>query len=98
MFLADLNQLEIGRTNRAARHVVAAAHLASPKQFYVVSPLFIVLYMRRKWCGICATIAAIIAPTVAMAWGTYGRGWSALTLDGSWVVKYSEVRESPGLS
>lgn len=56
----------------------------------MVSPVFIVLYMRRKWWGISATFLGIAASTAAMAVGTYARGWSAMTLDGSWVVKYSE--------
>lgn len=55
-----------------------------------MSPLFIVLYMRRKWWGISATFLGIVASTAAMAVGTYVRGWSALTLDGAWVVKYSQ--------
>lgn len=59
-------------------------------QFYMVSPVFIVLYMRRKWWGISATFFAIAASTAAMAIGTFARGWSALTLDGAWVIKYSE--------
>ncbi|CBN77498.1 conserved unknown protein [Ectocarpus siliculosus] len=65
-------------------------YLADDMQFYMVSPVFIVLYMRRKWWGVAATFLAIVASTAAMAIGTYVRGWSALTLDGSWVVKYSE--------
>lgn len=60
-------------------------------QFYIVSPLFIVLYMRRKLWGILTIFLAIAASTIAMAVGTYARGWSALTMDGSWVVKYSEA-------
>lgn len=49
------------------------------------------LYMRRKIWGMVATFIAIVASTAAMAIGTYVRGWSALTLDGSWVIKYSEA-------
>eukprot|EP00904_Undaria_pinnatifida_P008086 jgi/Undpi1/4407/HiC_scaffold_17.g07762.m1 len=59
-------------------------------KFYVLSPLLMVLYMRRTSLGIAATAAAILASSGAMAVGTYVRGWSALTLDGSWVVKYSQ--------
>eukprot|EP00903_Cladosiphon_okamuranus_P009857 g9367.t1 len=65
-------------------------YLADDMQFYMVSPVFIVLYMRRKWWGVWATFMAIAASTAAMAIGTYARGWSALTLDGAWVIKYSE--------
>ena len=49
-------------------------------------------YMRRASFGIAATVSAILASSGAMAIGTYARGWSALTLDGSWVVKYSQAR------
>lgn len=64
--------------------------LLSRQQFYVLSPAFIVLYMRRRLWGLSVTFLAIVASTAAMAIGTYLRGWSALTLDGSWVIKYSE--------
>ncbi|CAM9859469.1 unnamed protein product, partial [Laminaria digitata] len=50
-----------------------------------------VLYMRRASLGVAATVSAILATSGAMAVGTYVRGWSALTLDGSWVVKYSQA-------
>eukprot|EP00752_Nemacystus_decipiens_P006535 g5886.t1 len=76
-----------GETKECFYH---AWYLADDMQFYMVSPVFIVLYMRRKWWGIWATFAGIASSTAAMAIGTYVRGWSALTLDGAWVVKYSE--------
>ncbi|CAM9170227.1 unnamed protein product, partial [Hapterophycus canaliculatus] len=76
-----------GETQECFYH---AWYLADDMQFYMVSPVFIVLYMRRRWWGLAVTFLAIAASTAAMAIGTYVRGWSALTLDGSWVVKYSE--------
>ncbi|CAN0072229.1 unnamed protein product, partial [Discosporangium mesarthrocarpum] len=65
-------------------------YLANDMQFYAISPLFIVLYLRNKFWGFTATAIVLCASVLAMAIGTYARGWSALTLDGAWVVKYSE--------
>ncbi|CAM9228319.1 unnamed protein product, partial [Phaeothamnion confervicola] len=65
-------------------------YLANDMQFYVVSPFFIVLYLRNKALGAAATVGVLLASVGAMMWGTYARQWSALTFDGAWVVAYSE--------
>jgi peptidoglycan/LPS O-acetylase OafA/YrhL len=63
---------------------------ANDMQFYVASPLFILLYLRGARAGAAAVVAVAALSTVGMAVGTALLQWSALTLDGKWTVDYSE--------
>jgi hypothetical protein len=40
--------------------------------------------------GIMAVGIVLLVSTIAMIIGTVTRNWSALTLDGSWTIKYSQ--------
>lgn len=77
---------------RRAGRAVPCRAVPRLSQFYLVSPVFIALYMWKPLWGMVATLCALVASTSAMAIGTLSRDWSALALEGSWFVKYSEVR------
>ena len=64
-------------------------YLANDMQFYAVSPLFVLLFLKNKWLGI-ATSAAVVSASVAMTYHfTIRYGWSAHSLDGLAVTKYA---------
>ncbi|CAM9306129.1 unnamed protein product [Chrysoparadoxa australica] len=65
-------------------------YLANDMQFYIVSPIFIVLYLNRPRLGCLLVALVLLASTAGMVYGTFAGDWSALTLDGSWTIKYSQ--------
>eukprot|EP00611_Tribonema_gayanum_P001510 TRINITY_DN1110_c1_g1_i2.p1 TRINITY_DN1110_c1_g1~~TRINITY_DN1110_c1_g1_i2.p1 ORF type:complete len:767 (-),score=284.50 TRINITY_DN1110_c1_g1_i2:1197-3497(-) len=65
-------------------------YLANDMQFYLLSPFFIILFLRNHIAGAAATAGIVAASTAAMVYGTVTDGWSALTLDGEWTVRYSQ--------
>jgi hypothetical protein len=71
--------------------LIAFRYLADDMQFYLVSPLFVCLYLVRDWLGVLSALAALAASCALGFAGTLTHGWSAHSFDGLDVTKYSHA-------
>ena len=64
-------------------------YLAVDMQFYIISPLFVWLYLKKSIYGIFLTIFVCCLSCSLAYIETMKHGWSAHSFDGQWVTKYA---------
>lgn len=64
-------------------------YLACDMQFYLVSPIFILAFLRNRWFGVSLIGAVCLASCVYAYWWSIQTGASAHSLDGANVLVYS---------
>jgi len=64
-------------------------YLAVDMQFYIISPFFVWLFLKRNLYGILATIVVCLLSCTLAYYETMKHGWSAHSFDGQWVTNYA---------
>ena len=60
-------------------------------QFFVLSPIFVTLFMKNNWLGLSFTLFVAFSSSLAAFIGTFYNNWSAHSFDGLWVTDYTEA-------
>ena len=64
-------------------------YLAVDMQFYLISPIFVWLFLKKNAYGIIATVIVCLLSCSLAFVETMKHGWSAHSFDGQWVTNYA---------
>jgi len=64
-------------------------YLACDMQFFIISPIFVLAYLRDNSFGILLTLGTSLISSFAAFYGTFEHNWSAHSFDGLWVTNYT---------
>jgi len=87
--LLFINNLYPTNVTEQAECFYVTWYLAVDMQFYLISPIFVWLFLKKNAYGIIATVAVCLLSCSLAFRETMKHGWSAHSFDGQWVTNYA---------